>query len=88
MWNLSRGKVETMLGDISPSPASAEGYTMATKSEYHLDHQAQVVDLGSTGHSTVVIFTLVVNALDVVVARKNNDLAAYEWIRQHTSDAV
>jgi len=73
-----------MLGDTSPSPSSAEGYTLAVKSEYHLEHEGIEVDLGKTGERTVVLFTFVVNAANVRVAKKTSDLAAYRWIREHT----
>jgi len=76
-----------MLGDGRPGRA-AEAYTSAVKSEYHLEHQGIEVDLGTTGVRTVVIFTFIVNAANVKVARTNNDLAAYKWIREHTHNNV
>jgi len=65
-----------------------EAYTYATKSEYHLDHEGIEVDLGQTGIRTVVIFTFIVNAANVRVAKFNNDLSAYGWIREHTVNNV
>lgn len=76
-----------MHGDGRPG-RDIEAYTSCVKSEYHLEHKGVEVDLGTTGHRTTVIVTLIVNPLNVVVARKNSDLAAYEWIRKHTQNNV
>jgi hypothetical protein len=59
-----------------------EAYTQATKSEYHVDHRSVNVDRGQ-GSLVPVVFCFVVNALDVVVAKTNNDLSAYKWIEAH-----
>ena len=83
------GEVETMQESDKGRPGrDIEAYTYATKSEYHLDHEGIEVDLGTTGHRTVVIFTFIVNAANVRVAKFNNDLSAYGWIREHTVNNV
>lgn len=67
-----------MLGDGRPG-RDIEEYTSATRSEYHVEPREVILDqIGP------VVFSFVLTALDVVVAKKNNPQAAYRWIEQHT----
>lgn len=80
-------KVETMLGNGQPG-RDVEQYTFAVKSEYHIEHRPVEVDTGQGGGAVTLLFSFIVNAANVVVARKNNDFDAYGWIRKHTLNNV
>lgn len=58
---------------------NVEDYKTCVKSEYHVENRTVVRDIIGP-----VVMCFIVNALDVVVAKKNNPLAAYHWIEQHT----
>lgn len=68
----------------SPRPAllgvDVEDYTTCTKSEYRVE--PRTVEVDQVGP---VVFSFVVNAANVVVAKKNNPQSAYEWIAEHTN---
>lgn len=59
---------------------NVEDYTTCTKSEYHVVPRTVEVDLVGP-----VVFSFIVNAANVVVAKKNNPSAAYQWIAEHTN---
>jgi len=69
-----------MLGNGEPG-RDVEVYTYAVASEYHLERR--LLDIDIEGHLVPVVFVFILSALNVVVARKNNELAAYNWIEQH-----
>jgi hypothetical protein len=75
-------KVETMLGsrpNVQAVGINVEEYTTCVRSEYHVEHRSVHID----GQAAPVVFSFIVNALDVVVAKKNNDISAYQWIENH-----
>lgn len=58
-------------------------YASCVHSEFHVEHRTIEVDQGQ-GPLVPVVFSFIVNALDVVVAKKRDDISAYSWIRAHT----
>lgn len=71
-----------MLG--SSVGVNVEDYTTCTRSEYHVVTRPVLVDVGK-GNRIIVAFSFVVNATNVVVAKKNNAYDAYKWIVGHTN---
>lgn len=65
---------------IHTTGINVEDYRTCTKSEYHVE--ARTVQLDLVGP---VVLYYVLNALNVVVTKKNNSLAAYQWVLEHTN---